>query len=94
MPSGSYKDMNDRYLTHDPDHQRDHRYGPSDLATGTGWIADTTDSWMRSEGGEVADILSQLLVQGGVESVAGAITKSGAIDARILSAIIQEISDR
>ena len=48
---------------------------------------------MWSEGGEVADILSQLPVQEGMESVAGAVTKIGAIDAQTLSAIIQEISD-
>ena len=57
------------------------------------WTADTIDSWMRSEGGEVADILSQLLSQERMESVAGVATKSGAIGAQTLSAIIQNMSD-
>ena len=48
---------------------------------------------MRPGGGEIADILSQLFVQEGMESVAGAVTKSGAIDAQTLLAIIQEMSD-
>ena len=85
--------MNARNLSHDLEHQLDHRYDPSDLATGTVWTADTIDSWMRSEGGEVADILSQLLAQEMMESVAGAVTKSGAIDAQTLPAVIQELSD-
>ena len=54
MPSGPYKEMNSQYLTHDPEHQRDHRYDPSDLATGTEWSADTIVSWVLSEDGEVA----------------------------------------
>ena len=45
---------------------------------------------MRSEGGEIADTLSQLLAQERMESVAGAATKSGAIDAQTLSPVIQE----
>ena len=77
MSSGSYKEMNARYLTHDLEHQRDHRYDPSDLATGTEWTVDNVDSWVMSKDGEVADILSQLLVQEWMESIAGAITKSG-----------------
>ena len=85
--------MNGRNLTHDLEHQRDHRYDPSDWVTGTEWTADTIDSWVRPEGGEIADILSQLLVQEGMESVAGAVNKSGVIDGQTLSAIIQEMSD-
>ena len=44
MSSGSYKEINAQYLTRDLEHQRDHRYGPSDLATGTEWTANTIDS--------------------------------------------------
>ena len=35
ISSGSYKEMNNRYLTHDLEHQRYHCYDPSGLATGT-----------------------------------------------------------
>ena len=93
MSNGTYMEMNTRYLTHDLEHQQDHRYDPSDLATGAERTTYTIDSCMRSKGGEVADILSQLLVQEGIESVAGVVTKSEAIDAQTLSAIIQEMTD-
>ena len=85
--------MNARHLSHDLEHQRDNRYDPSHLATSTVWTANTIDSWMRSEGGEVAVILRQLLAQGEMESVADAVAGSGAIDAQALSAIIRSVSD-
>ena len=63
------------------------------MATGTEWSADTIDSWMLAEDGEVADILSQLLAQEGLGSIADAVTKSGVIDAQALSAIIRAMSE-
>ena len=89
----SHEKMNNRYLARDLEHQRDHRYGPSDLATGAEWSADTVDLWMLSEDGEITDILSQLLAQEGMGSIADAVTKSKAIDAEALSAIIWEMSE-
>ena len=44
ITGGSYKEMNDRRLTHDREHQRGHRYDPTDLATGTEWLIDAIDS--------------------------------------------------
>ena len=70
---------------------RSRRY-PTDLATGTTWVVDTIDSWILSEDGEIADIVSQLLVQEGFEGIADAITVHGRIDAAMLSEKIQELS--
>ena len=33
LPSGSYKEINSQFLTHDLEHHRDHKYNPSGLAT-------------------------------------------------------------
>ena len=52
-----------------------------------------TNAVGRSEGGEVADILRQLLIQERMESAAGAVAESGAIDAQALAAIIRNMSD-
>ena len=57
------------------------------------WSVDTVDSWMLSEDGEIAHILSQLPVQEGLGSIADAVINSGAIDAQTASAIIWEMSD-
>ena len=92
VSSGSFKEMNDFRLTHDREHQRDHKYDPTDLATGTAWMVDTIDSWILSEDGEIADIVSQLLVQEGFEGIADAITVNGRIDAAMLSEKIRELS--
>ena len=93
MSSGSYKEMNARHMSHDLEHQRDHRYDPSHLATSTEWTANTVDSWVRSEGGEIAEILRQLLAQGEYESVADAVAGSGPLDAQALSDVIRSMSD-
>ena len=85
--------MNDLRFTHDRKHHWDHRYDPSDLATGMKWTAGTIDSWILSEDGRIADIIIQLLGQDGFKSVADAITVSSRIHARMLSAIIWEMSD-
>ena len=53
----------------------------------------TFDSWILSEDGEIADILSQLLAREGLGRVADVITKSGAIGAQTLSAMTWEMSD-
>ncbi len=92
VSSGSFKEMNDFRLTHDREHQRDHKYDPTDLATGTEWMIDTIDSWILSEDGEIADIASQLLVQEGLKGIADAITVKEKIDATMLSAKIHELS--
>ena len=74
MPSGSFKEMNRCRLTHDLEHQRDHRYGPSDLATGKSWSSETIDAWMSAEDDEVADELSQLLNHEGIRSISEVLT--------------------
>ena len=48
---------------------------------------------MLSADGEVADIPSQLLAPEGLGSIADAATKSGAIYAQTLSAIMREMSE-
>ena len=90
--SGSYKGVNGRRLTHDPEHQRDHRCDPSELATGTVWPAETIGSWMSSEDGGVTDVLSKLDTEEGLNSISEATTNGKAIDAPTLSAIAQKMS--
>ena len=79
--------MNGRCMAHDLEHQWDHRYDPSELATGAVWPAATIDSWMSSEDSDVADMLSQLATEEGLNSISGATSEGGAIDAPTLSAI-------
>ena len=89
--SGSYKGKNGRRLKRDLEHQRDHRYDPSELTTGTVWSAETIDSRISSEDGDVADVLSQLVAEESINSISEATPDSEAIDAPALSAITQEM---
>ena len=82
VSNGSCKEMNGRRLIRDLEHQCDHRYDPSDLATGMAWSADTIDAWVSSEDGKIANILSQLLTQDGFKSISEAATKGEVIDIR------------
>ena len=75
-----------RRMTHDLEHQRDHRYDQPGLTTGKSWSADTIDAWMSTEGGEVADALSQLPNHEGVGRISEVMTKGRAIDTQTLPA--------
>lgn len=75
VSSGACKEMSGRRLTRDLEHQRDHRYDPSELVTAESWPAETIDTWIRTEDGEVTDTLSQLLGHKGVRSVSEVPTK-------------------
>ena len=77
VSGGTYKEMNGRRFTHDPEHKRDHRYDPSEPATAKCWPAENIDAWMRTEDREAADALSQLLDREGVKSASEVPTKKG-----------------